>query len=171
MGKVAYKFNYWPLILVAGILLFAIYMIAHAFFRIEYPTTRDYLKGGLLLMACVFILIVIFPVVYKSIIGVPALVLTPEHLINNARGRVFDWHDIAQVKPRGTFFIIVLKDPAKYFTNRFIRKLYLFSTSLPFNEYGISLNLLLGNNKEILSQVKAYHEKFGCQVTGTSLDR
>jgi hypothetical protein len=111
------------------------------------------------LLACV-----VLPLLMMMARSIPAIALTDDYLINNYGGFSIEWHDILEIHRtksyRGSGGIVInLKNPEKYFDSPIKKISYQLRQLFSANDITIPLNLVAGNDDEILQTITAYWNK------------
>ncbi len=104
----------------------------------------------------------VFPMTFAMLRKKPAIVLTPQFLIDNIGGFSINWHDIAEIKvaerdfkSRGNL-IVNLEDPRKYFNTRLKYLGYKIRRYFTAADVSIKLDFVSGKNEDISRLINAY---------------
>jgi len=131
------------------------------------PKSRIDLEGLAIFSTLpIFFGILILPMTFKLITGVPAIKLTQDALIDNVFGVSVDWSNIQNIKIAGSqkpFLAIDLKDRHKFYSginNPLKRILLRVMFSISPSDVSINLAFVAGKNDAILAMTQVYWNKF-----------
>jgi len=111
-------------------------------------------------------LLLILPMAFKMLTGIPAIKLTADELVDNVFGVSIDWENVQHVEISGTrrpYLSIDLKDKDKFYAGiynpakrLFLRLLFTISPG----DVSIALEFVSGNNEAILAMTQVYWNRF-----------
>lgn len=153
---------------------FYVLFLAASFAGLLYVALRDIYSDasfdwigftGFILLPAIAELYVVTMVI-KMLLGIPAIVLTPDGLVNNVSKVTIDWSNVANLRLEGSwkpFLAIDLKDTGKFYADipnplkRYsLRLLNLVSPG----DISIYLAFVSGNEQEVFASSTAYWNKF-----------
>lgn len=121
------------------------------------------------ILVLLFILIVgilVLPMFFKMLIGIPAINLTSDQLIDNVVGIAINWKDIKDIRITGVskpFLSITLNDKKAFFdniSNPFKRILFRIFFSIATGDVSINLAMVAGDNKSIKAMVMVQWSRY-----------
>jgi hypothetical protein len=110
--------------------------------------------------------LVFLPMAIKMIIGVPAILLTHDQLVDNVSGVLIDWANVEDIRITGTrkpFLSITLKDRDRFFStiaNPLKRVLLKLLYATVAGDASINLAFVKGDNETIAGLSRVYWQNF-----------
>ena len=110
--------------------------------------------------------LIILPMAFKMLTGVPAIQLTADGLVDNVFGIEIDWSNVQDLRIQGSqkpFLAIDLKDKDKFYSgisNPFKRLLLRFIFLISPSDVSILLAFVAGKNEAILAMSQVYWNRF-----------
>jgi hypothetical protein len=142
--------------------LFIFYKIFSAF-----AADPSYDLFGLIFLSCPLIfLAMILPMFFKMIIGIPAIELNHDQLINNVVGIKVNWENVENIRITGTykpFLSIDLKDTHAFYSsikNPLKRLLIKGFFLLGKGDVPINLAFVAGNEESVAAVARVYWNRY-----------
>jgi len=136
----------------------------------EYKTivSSSFWLNGIILFTVVslFVCIMILPLTFKIITGIPAILLTNDQLVDNVVGVNIDWSNIEDIRITGIqkpFLTIILKDTDLFYSsiNNPVKKILLrFLFLISPGDVSVNLALVAGDNDSIASMAQVYWQRY-----------
>jgi len=136
----------------------------------EYKTivSSTFWLNGIIVFSVVslFVCIMILPLTFKLITGIPAILLTNDQLVDNVVGVNIDWSNIKDIRITGIqkpFLTIILKDTDLFYSNinNPIKKILLkFIFLISPGDVSVNLALVAGDNDSIASMAQVYWQRY-----------
>lgn len=163
MEETGFKFEPIWITALAGL---AISLLYNLYIKVVAPNFKiDY---SLIFLALMPLLLgtLILPMFFKMILGIPAILLTGDQLVDNVIGISIDWKDIQDIRIIGVkkpFLSIILKNKKEFFQNipnplkRILLRIF-FSFSMA--DVSINLAMVAGDNDAVKSLAMVYWSRY-----------
>lgn len=158
------EFKFEP-IWVSALGLFSLYLVYNFYKSIIVPGT-DYLEFAVFSILPIFLGILILPMAFKMIIGIPAIEFTGTELVDNVFGISIRWENIQDIRISGVskpFLSITLKDKNQFWIgirNPVKRILLRFLFLISPGDVSINLAFVAGSNEAISALAQVYWNRF-----------